>query len=151
MKENKLLRYMLALSMMLVMGMFVISCGSKDVNPPAPDIKSPIVLHGTGYAVDENGYRASLSLDVNEESLSTSWLEFSYLTDYLMSTSITEVSESGGDVIVWTIRGIGTLSGQEGFTFTGTVTDGNPQEIAIEILDPDGVEYLTMTSLQIVS
>ena len=40
MKENKLLRYMLALSMMLVMGMFVISCGSKDVNPKAPALES---------------------------------------------------------------------------------------------------------------
>ncbi|GBD95161.1 MAG TPA: hypothetical protein ENG83_01595 [Nitrospirae bacterium] len=39
MKNNKS-RYMLALSMMLLMGLFVISCGSKDVNPTSPTLSS---------------------------------------------------------------------------------------------------------------
>ncbi len=156
MKDNKL-KYVLVMLMALSMGLVLISCGSSggskssSATEPATEPATEVAVKGSAYAIDEDNFRADLSLDVNSASLSTSWLEFSYQNSFLVSTSITEVSESGGDVIVWTIRGIGTLKNQEGYTFTATVTDSDPQEIAIEILDPNGVEYLTISSLKIVT
>ena len=92
MKKNKL-RYMLALSMMLLMGLFVISCGSKDVNPPPPDIsqsggeETPVVPEDEGpeFRADISVYIEAVELD----SLSDSQPEVTakFLTGYLESTS----------------------------------------------------------------
>ena len=98
MKKNKL-RYMLALSMMLLMGLFVISCGSKDVNPPPPDIsqsggeETPVVPEDEGpeFRADISVYIEAVELD----SLSDSQPEVTakFLTGYLESTSASIVTD----------------------------------------------------------
>ena len=136
MKENKLLRYMLALSMMLVMGMFVISCGSKNVNPPPPTITedgqaggdTPFEVNGSGYVTYDVSTDASLSLDVREEALDEATLSY---VDHgedltLESISITDISIDGN---IATIKGTGDLFGNLGtgvHDFIATITDGSP-------------------------
>jgi hypothetical protein len=56
----------------------------------------------------------------------------------LISTSITGVSIEG---TIITITGIGTVQDNEGFTFTATINNGNPDAFGIEIHNPDGTFY----------
>jgi len=95
------------------------------------------------YTSTENAEenKAILLLDVNSSSLGTGWLEYSYPAIQLdfNSTSITDVTAAGSTA---TIEGFGTetKSGTDatGCSFTATVTDGEPDEMGINIVCPDG-------------
>ena len=159
MKNNKS-RYMLALSMMLLMGLFVISCGSKDVNPTSPNITEDgqtgtvSTIEGTGSVdlLDADAgdtFTAYLSFNIDTTTLSESHLSVLYETGALQSenSSITSVTKStSGDVI---IEGSGTAeyydsdtgnpTDSESCTFTLTLTDadadGNPESVSVELIE----------------
>lgn len=101
-----------------------------------------IAVSGSGYNYPLPGFRASLSLNVNGLSLGTSWLKYYYSKMRLnfVSTSITGISVSGNKV---TITGTGTVNAIPGYTFTVTITDGDPDEFSIEIRNPDGTPYFS--------
>ncbi len=102
-----------------------------DCNPATP-IKT---ASGSGYNYPSApGFRASLSLNVNASSLGTSWLKYSYQRMYLVSTSVTNITASGG---IATVTGIGKVNNINGCNFTATVTDATPDAIGI-VITPGG-------------
>jgi hypothetical protein len=125
-----------------------ISVGDGDnVSETYPEV---ITVAGSGYNYPEPLFRASLSLNINTSSLETGRLNYYYtkIRLSLVSTSITGISVSGSTI---TITGIGAVNGISGYTFTATITDGNPDTMEIEIYDPDGTLYFQSGSGDLIS
>ncbi len=96
----------------------VLNNGIDDDCNPATPINT---ASGSGYNYPgAQGFRASLSLSVNASSLGTSWLKYSYQRMYLVSTSVTNITASGG---IATVTGVGKVNNINGCNFTATVTD----------------------------
>ncbi len=128
---------------------------SADLHIPSDDPAVPemlISLNGTGtdyhitgsgYNYPEEGFDASLSLDVQTTELASSWVNYYYskLRISLVSTNITGVSVSGSTM---TISGECKVNGIAGYTFTLIIIDGNPDNIRIIIYNPDGSVYFDL-------
>jgi hypothetical protein len=97
-------------------------------------------VSGNGMNSPVPGFRAGMSLDVNNSSLETSWLKYHYTHHRMsfISTSITGLTVEGN---VATINGIGTVKGAAGYTFKAVITDGSPDKMSIEIYKPNGALY----------
>ncbi|RNC65603.1 MAG: PKD domain-containing protein [Desulfuromonadales bacterium] len=100
----------------------------------------PVVLHISGdtYNSPESpSYRATFSMDVSGGNLSEGWLKYYYskTRKNLQSTSITGVTVCGS---VYTIKGMATVNGTAGYTFSANVVKGSPDGFAITIIKPDG-------------
>jgi len=102
----------------------------------------PVVINvsGAGYNYPEPGYRASLSLDINSQSMETGWINYYYtkLRLNLESTLIIGMSVNGNTV---TVTGEASVNGVVGYTFEVTIIDGNPDLLGIIIYNPDGSIY----------
>ena len=109
-----------------------------------------ITVSGGAYNYPEGGrYRASFSMDVNNEDPGPSgWLKYYYTRTrmYFISSEITEVSVSGSVVI---ISGTGTVNGIAGYSFEANVTDGNPDNFGIIIKNSSGSIYYTAETKEI--
>ena len=156
---------MLALSMMLVMGLFVISCGSKDVNPPPPDISQSGGEEGPEF-------RADISVNIvaeGEDALLVSQpaVTGKFLTGYLESTEasidtegVVSVQGAGYSLLTTSyvpgsadgltgdvkITGFVTLYDNDpdaeipeipNCPFTLIISDDNPDVVSLIVDDPD--------------
>lgn len=85
-------------------------------------------------------YRAMFSLDVTGFDTATGTLRYYYSRTRLnlVSTAITSVVVDGTAGSAATIRGLATVNGAGGFTFTATASESSPQSFGIEIRRPDG-------------
>ncbi|MBI5195312.1 MAG: putative metal-binding motif-containing protein, partial [Nitrospirae bacterium] len=112
-----------------------------DCNPATP----VITASGSGNNYPVTLFRASLSLNVNASSLGTSTFSYYYTRArlYLVSTSITGISVTGG---VATITGAGKVNNVTGYTFTATITDSSTDKMGLEIRKSDGTLYYSATS-----
>jgi|Deesub1362A_J573_1020465.scaffolds.fasta_scaffold34616_1 hypothetical protein len=83
---------------------------------------------------------ATLGVNIDSANLQDSWLRYYYpqMKLNLISTSITGVTVEDTTI---TITGIGRVQGNDGFTFTATINDGNPDAFGIEIRDADDMSY----------
>lgn len=111
----------------------------------ATEENNNVHVYGSGYNYPVPFFLASLSLDVDTASLDNSWLVYYYTRNriLLVSTSITNVEVVGNNAI---INGIGTVNNNPDYTFTTTITDGNPDKIKIMIYRPDGTLYFSASS-----
>ncbi|RJQ43130.1 MAG: hypothetical protein C4538_12520 [Nitrospiraceae bacterium] len=115
-----------------------------------PLAKTHSTVSGSGYNYPAPSFRASLSLNIESTSLGAGWLKYYYTKNRLslVSTSITGFALNGRTA---TVTGTGTVNGTSGCTFTATITDSNPDAIAIEIRKPDGTLHYSSVSQTISS
>lgn len=112
-----------------------------DCNPATPILSAS----GSGNNYPVPLFRASLSLNVNASSLGTSTFTYYYTRNrlYFVSTSITNISVTGG---VATITGSGNVNNVSGYTFTATITDGAADAMGLQIKKSDGTIYYNTAS-----
>ncbi len=104
-----------------------------------------ISISGAGYNYPEEGFRASLSLEIKASSLETGRLQYYYTKSRinLSSTSITGLLINGSTA---GIKGGCTVNGLEGYSFRATISDRDTDTMAIEVYDPDGTVYFSAQS-----
>jgi len=98
-------------------------------------------LFGYGHNHPQpQGYKAQFSFLASGPSHPEGWLIYacSKARVDLVSSRITAVTVSGHGA---TIAGIGWVRGVPGYTFTATITNGNPDRFAITINKPNGSLY----------
>ena len=98
-------------------------------------------LFGYGHNHPQpQGYKAQFSFLASGPSHPEGWLTYYRAKSKvdLVSSRITAVTVSGHGA---TIAGIGWVRGVPGYTFTATITNGNPERFAITINKPNGSLY----------
>ncbi|MEW6089279.1 MAG: PKD domain-containing protein [bacterium] len=126
------------------------AAGECGIVITAEEIKQTIIIYGSGYNYLSQSFRAGLSLNIDSLTLGTGWLKYYYTLNRLslVSTTITEISVNNNIV---TIKGIGTVNGGGGYSWTAIISDSNPDSMGIEILKPDGSLYFKANSQQIIN